>query len=138
MGISRKEFFRQGFISLGKTAIDIAGTLKGEGAPQAAVIPDTVPTGVPRPDMTAAAFNERCLARNCGCFACVERCQSQAIMVVPGQGILIDETCCTGCGTCEYVCPVTPKAVILQPRTKPFETSVIHADNIPAKGEETC
>jgi ferredoxin len=117
MSITRKEFFRQGFLSLGKTAIDIAGTLKGVGVVEAAVIPDTVPSKEPRPDMVASAFNERCLARNCGCIACVERCRSQAIMVVPGEGILIDITCCTGCGTCEYVCPVNPKAVILQPRT---------------------
>jgi|SRR6185369_17276627 len=118
MSITRKEFFRQGFISLGKTALDIAGTLRGDDVVEAAVIPDTVPSGAPRPDMTAIPFNERCLARNCGCFACVERCEPQAIMVVPGEGIRIDGALCTGCGTCEYVCPVNPKAVILQPRTK--------------------
>ena len=118
MSITRKEFFRQGFISLGKTAIDIADTLKGGETAETAVIPDTVPTGDPRPDMLAVPFNERCLARNCGCFACMERCQPQAIMVVPGEGIRIDAVRCTGCGTCEYVCPVTPKAVILSPRVK--------------------
>jgi ferredoxin len=118
MSITRKEFFRQGLISLGKTAIDIAETLKGETVVDATEIPDTVPSEGPRPDMNASAFNERCLARNCGCFACVERCRSQAIMVVPGEGVRIDETRCTGCGTCEYVCPVNPKAVILQPRAK--------------------
>ena len=116
MSITRKEFFRQGFISLGKTALDIAGTLKGGEAAAAAVIPDTVPSGEPRPDMAATAFNKRCLARNCGCFACVEHCHSQAIMVVPGEGIRIDETRCTGCGTCEYVCPVSPKAVTIVSR----------------------
>ena len=119
MSISRKDFFRQGLFSLGKTAIDLAGTLKsGDVSEAAATIPDAVPSGEPRPDMVASPFNERCLARNCGCFACVERCQSQAVMVVPGEGIRIDETRCTGCGTCEYVCPVNPKAVILTPRAK--------------------
>ena len=135
MGITRKEFFRQGFISLGKTALDIAGTLKGGEAVEAAVIPDTVPSGEARPDMAATPFNERCLARNCGCFACVERCQTQAIMVVPGEGIRIDETRCSGCGTCEYVCPVNPKAVIMQPRTKPVEIPAMNPNTIPAKGE---
>ena len=135
MSISRKDFLRQGFFSLGKTALDIAGTLKGGEVAEAAVIPDTVPSGESRPGMTAAPFNERCLARNCGCFACVERCQAQAIMVVPGEGILIDESCCTGCGTCEYVCPVNPKAVILQPRTVPLEPPATNAVNIPVKGE---
>jgi ferredoxin len=118
MSISRKDFFKQGLFSLGKTALDIAGTLKGDAATEAVVIPDTVPSGEVRPDMVAAPFNERCLARNCGCFACMERCRSQAIMVVPGEGVRIDETRCTGCGTCEYVCPVDPKAVVLVPRSK--------------------
>ena len=135
MSISRKEFLRQGLFSLGKTALDIAGTLNGGEVAEAAVIPDTEPSGEPRPDLAATPFNERCLARNCGCFACVERCQSQAIMVVPGEGIRIDEARCTGCGTCEYVCPVKPKAVILQPRTKQAEIPAKIADNIPAKGE---
>jgi ferredoxin len=121
MSITRKEFFRQGFISLGRTALDLAGTLKGGETVEAAVFPDMLPSGEPRPDMSAFSFNGRCLARNCGCFTCVERCQSQAIMVVPGEGIRIDETRCTGCGTCEYVCPVSPRAVILQPRTIPVE-----------------
>ncbi len=138
MTITRKEFFRQGFITLGRTALDIAGTLRGGEAVEAAVIPDTVPSGEPRPDMTATSFNERCLARNCGCFACVERCQVQAIMVVPGEGIRVDETRCTGCGTCEYVCPVNPKAVKLQPRTPSVEITAMNADIIPTKGESTC
>jgi ferredoxin len=138
MSITRKEFFRQGFISLGRTALDIAGTLQGGAAVEAAVAADTAPSGEPRPDLTASPFNEGCLARNCGCFACVERCQTQAIMALAGEGIRIDETRCTGCGTCEYVCPVNPKAVILQPRMKPAEPTAMKADTIPAKGERTC
>jgi MinD superfamily P-loop ATPase len=135
MSISRKEFFRQGFISLGKTAIDIAGTLKGGETAQTATIPETVPACDPRSDMVATFLNERCLARNCGCFACVERCQSQAIMVVPGEGIRIGESLCTGCGTCEYVCQLDPKAVMMQPRTKNVETVAQNANNIMVKGE---
>jgi ferredoxin len=135
MSITRKEFFRQGFLSLGKTALEIAGTLKGNETTEAAGIPDTAPSDEPRPDMVATSFSERCLARNCGCFACVERCQSQAVMVIPGEGIRVDETRCTGCGTCEYVCPVVPKAVILQPRTVPVELFAMNAVNTPTKGE---
>jgi ferredoxin len=138
MSITRKEFFHQGFISLGRTALDIAGAVKGGESLEPAVTPDTVPPDEPRSDLAASPFNERCLASNCGCFACVERCQAQAIMVVAGEGIRIDETRCIGCGTCEYVCPVNPKAVILQPRTKPVETPAMNADTIPAKGERTC
>lgn len=119
MGISRKEFFRQGLFSLGKTALDLTNSLTGAAAPSQATIPDTPAPGEPRPDMVATPFNERCLARNCGCFACVERCEPQAIMVVPGEGIRVDSSRCNGCGTCEYVCPVVPKAVALVPREKP-------------------
>jgi ferredoxin len=135
MSISRKEFFRQGLFSLGKTALDVAGTLTGKGLVEAVAIPDTPPTGESRPDMVATGFNDRCLARYCGCFACIERCPTQAVMVVPGQGIRIDESLCTGCGTCEYVCMVAPKAVILQPRTQPAELSAMNAVNTPTKGE---
>jgi ferredoxin len=135
MSITRKEFFRQGLISLGKTALDLAETLKGGEVVEAAVIPDSVPSGEPWPDMAVTLFSERCLARNCGCFACVERCQTQAILVIQGEGIHIDEARCTGCGACEYVCPVNPKAVILQPRIKPVELPAMNADKISAKGE---
>jgi ferredoxin len=135
MSITRKDFFRQGFFSLGRTALDIAGTLGGGEVVEASGIADTPPSGGPRPEMAAASFNERCLARNCGCFACVERCRTQAIMVVPGEGIRVDETRCSGCGTCEYVCPVNPKAVILQPRIPSVEKTAMIADTIPTKGE---
>ena len=115
--LTRKEFFTQGFMSLGKTVIDITGTLLAKGVPmEPPVQQQSEPSLEPRPDMVATPFNERCLARNCGCFACVERCESQAIMVVPGEGIRVDDRLCTGCGSCEYVCPVQPKAVVLAPR----------------------
>jgi ferredoxin len=115
ISLTRKEFFRQGILSLGKTALDIAGTLKG-GAVYAQNTPVPEEPSGPRPDMVATAFNERCLARSCGCLSCAERCEAQAVQVVPGEGVRIDESLCTGCGTCEYVCPVMPKAVILVPR----------------------
>ena len=116
MSLTRKEFFRQGLFSLGKTALEIVDTMKVGTANTYANLPDSADPPVARPDMVAEAFNERCLARSCGCIACVERCEPEAIMVVPGQGIRIDESRCTGCSMCEYVCPVTPKAVILSPR----------------------
>jgi ferredoxin len=116
MSLTRKEFLRQGFFSLGKTALDIAETLKGETVGEPVPASEASEAPEPRPDMLAESFNERCLARNCGCFACVERCEPQAIMVVPGEGIRIDGERCTGCGMCEYVCPVVPKAVALIPR----------------------
>ena len=132
MSITRKEFLRQGLISLGKTALDIADTLKGRDAVIAAAVPETEPSGEPRPDMVATPFSEHCLARGCGCFACIERCLTQAITLVPGEGIRIDETLCTGCGTCEYVCPVTPKAVALASRDKKQDLFDVDQEILPA------
>lgn len=116
MSINRKEFFRQGFLAVGKTVLDVAETINGNQVPSYCAQPDMPPEPAANPDMVAESFNERCLARNCGCFACAERCQSMAIQVTPGKGIVIDECRCTGCGMCDYVCPVAPKAIILSPR----------------------
>ena len=116
MSISRKEFFRQGLFSLGKTALDLAENLKGR-LPVVPVDPEgATPLSEPRPDMRAEAFNERCLARTHGCSACVERCKPVAIKLIPGVGVRINPQFCNGCGECEYVCPVEPKAIVLIPR----------------------
>lgn len=116
MSISRKEFFRQGLFSIGKTALDIADTLKGRLPILPVEPPGANPLSEQRPDMVAEAFNERCLARNHSCSACVERCKPQAIKLIAGVGIRINPMFCNGCGDCEYVCPVEPKAVVLIPR----------------------
>lgn len=113
MNLSRKEFFKKSLFSLGETVGTAVGVLKTsqvvESSPEE---PDGfVPTD--HEDLVALADNQRCLAKNCGCFACNERCETQAILVVMGEGIRIDGTRCTGCGACEYVCPVTPKAITL-------------------------
>ena len=118
MSISRKDFFRQGFSSLGKTAPDIAGTLKGHLPATPAMEPHgTFPVPCKaRPDLVAEAFNDRCLARSSSCFVCTESCKPKAIKLNPGVGIRINPLFCDGCGACEYVCPVEPKAVVLVPR----------------------
>lgn len=113
MTLSRKEFFRQSLFSLGDTLLKATGVLQQplqESDEEAAALPyrDQPMVAVPR--------NERCLARNCGCFSCVERCEVQAITIVMGEGIRIDRTLCTGCSNCLYVCPVTPKAIGLRIR----------------------
>lgn len=116
MNMSRKDFFKKSLYSLGEAITTVSGALK-EPPPQHPTIPDTADfVPAPREEMLAVAHNGQCLARNCGCFACFERCETQAITVIMGEGIRIDDAKCTGCGTCEYVCPVTPKAVTLQPR----------------------
>jgi ferredoxin len=118
--LSRKEFFQQGLFSLGDTVLKASGILRGttvnllHGPDQGLSDPDGPEADEPR---LARAINECCLARNCGCFSCVERCELQAISVVMGEGIRIDEDICTGCGSCAYVCPVTPRAIRFEART---------------------
>ncbi len=117
MSISRKDFFRHGISSLGKAAFDIAGTLKGHLPAIAAIAPQgqSLPSE-PRPDLVAEAFNDRCLARTNSCSSCVDSCKPKAIKLNPGVGIRINRQFCDGCGDCEYVCPVEPKAVVVVPR----------------------
>lgn len=114
MNVSRKDFFRQSLFSLGRAVCSVTGAIDSPGAKEPEDH-DGAPVG--RKDHVAVARNELCLARNCGCFACVERCEVQAIQVVMGEGIRIDDARCTGCGSCEYVCPVTPKVIELAERS---------------------
>jgi len=118
MTLSRKEFFRQGLYSLGESLLKVGETVRELRHPPGPGAVDADPESEPVPDADSVAGvdNRHCLARNCGCFSCVERCDAGAIGVVMGEGIRIDETLCSGCGTCEYVCPVTPKALRMVPR----------------------
>jgi ferredoxin len=127
MNISRKEFFRKSLLSLGEAVFTVSDALKNPAAAPME-IPDTVdfePT--PGEEEVAVANNEQCLARNSGCFACMERCATDAIKLIPGVGIGINQQQCNGCGTCQYVCPVTPKAVKMQARSTIPAASVNHA-----------
>lgn len=116
MNISRKDFFRKSLFTLGEAVSTVSNALNSADADETPSQPEGEFVPVERDDQVAVAHNEHCLARNCGCFACVERCEPQAILVVMGEGIRIDETSCTGCGACEHVCPVSPKAVVMAPR----------------------
>lgn len=113
MTLSRKDFFRQGLFSLGEVLVKAGGAVRemrvSLASPPIDVEPDNKP--VPDENKVAMADNQYCLAKNCGCYACMERCEAGAIKLIPGVGIRINRQLCTGCGTCEYVCPVTPKAV---------------------------
>lgn len=117
MNISRKEFFKKSLTSLGETLLAVSDALTTP-APPAAEIPDTENLrATPRENLVAVAGNEQCLARNSGCFACIEQCAPGAIAPAPGVGIRVNQHLCNGCGVCEYVCPVTPKAVRMQDRS---------------------
>ncbi len=128
MNISRKEFFRRSLMSLGEAVGTISDALKTPVVAPMAIVDTADYDASPCQDMVAVAFNENCLAKNSGCFACMERCEFDAIKLIPGVGIRINAYLCTGCGICEYVCPVTPKAVRMKIRTTTIPApSVDHA-----------
>jgi ferredoxin-type protein NapG len=67
-------------------------------------------TGEPRLGV-AVVDNDRCLARQGGCFTCEERCPSGALAIDRRLGLVIDQDRCTGCGRCEYYCPLEITAI---------------------------
>lgn len=138
MTLSRKDFFKQGFFSLGEALLKAGGAVAGvQETPECP--PDNheeAAAPVSDENTVARADNRHCLAKNCGCFSCVDRCEPGAIMLLPGTGIRIDEERCTGCGNCEYVCPVTPKAIRMHVRTT-HTPSAAQAEQ-PQKGVSPC
>lgn len=137
MNISRKDFFRKSLFSLGDALCSVSGVMKSPSEP-AMTVPDTADfVSAPHEDLAAFAFNNSCLAKNSGCFACMERCEPGAIKLIPGVGIRINQQLCNGCGACEYVCPVTPKAIRMQARTI-HTPSTDHAKPPSQKGEPPC
>jgi ferredoxin len=61
----------------------------------------------------------RCIVKTKGtdCAACSEQCPTQAVTTVPyGVNLRLpqlDPELCTGCGGCEYACPVQPQKAIV-------------------------
>lgn len=120
MNVSRKQFLRRGLLSLGSAALEVAAGLRlTEAASADAGPPQPEPELLPRAEVVAKPRPGLCLARSCGCFACIERCEAEAITLVSGKGIEVDPALCTGCGSCSYLCPTTPKAVVLAARDLP-------------------
>lgn len=138
MNISRKDFFRKSLLSFGEALCSASGVVKSPSEP-AIEVPDMADF-VPKPneEFSAVAHNDICLARNSGCFACMERCEPGAIKLIPGVGIRINPRLCNGCGTCEHVCPVTPKGIRMQARTTMQNTSAYQAELPPERGESPC
>ena len=154
MTLSRKDFFRQSFFTLGKSVLSVGETVREAQAslygsseavlsesatgeePEWALSPGEL-AGLPPlqgedrglsaeerspkedgdgVDLVARVDNRHCMAKNCGCFSCLERCESGAISLVLGEGIAIDASLCTGCGDCCNICPLAPQALALVTR----------------------
>jgi Pyruvate/2-oxoacid:ferredoxin oxidoreductase delta subunit len=103
MNLTRKEFLREGLISLGKVLVGPAAT--------PALFESSA--GDPTRPGIARADNSRCLARQAGCFSCLERCPTEALSLEPGRGVRVDAKKCSGCGACEDICPLHPKAITI-------------------------
>jgi len=138
MNISRKEFLRKSLFSLGETVRTVCDALKTPAAVSMEVRDTDDFDATPLEDQVAVAHNEQCLARNSGCFACMEHCKSEAIKLIPGVGVRINQQLCNGCGTCEYACPVTPKAVRMRTRTISQTSYSDQSELPPQKGKSQC
>lgn len=55
--------------------------------------------------------------RNEDCRICVAKCPlgSTAITLSPAGQIEVQAQGCVGCGTCQFYCPTTPKAITIEP-----------------------
>lgn len=82
----------------------------------AACQPDVLSSRVPPMMGTAKITEHLCLAHHgTTCTVCSERCPvPAAIHVIDGKPT-VNESNCTGCGVCRYVCPAPENAVLLMP-----------------------
>ena len=92
-----------------------------EICPNGAILPLTVEEKITTQIGVARFIKHNCIAFTdesaCRAWACVENCPTKAIrLVLYKNGKKLPEIIpdiCTGCGACEYVCPATPKAFIV-------------------------
>lgn len=64
----------------------------------------------------AKILGHACLARTGTCTVCSEQCPVEGALQPDDQGRpRVDETLCTGCGVCQYVCPAPETAVLVLP-----------------------
>ena len=62
---------------------------------------------------------DRCLMQHgAWCDECVQKCPftGKALRFEANFRLVVDPEHCTGCGVCEYVCPMNPPAIWVQPR----------------------
>ncbi|HSW43998.1 MAG TPA: 4Fe-4S dicluster domain-containing protein [Phycisphaerae bacterium] len=70
-------------------------------------------------EMGLARWQPRACLRTQGdpCTLCVDKCPlgAEALAIGPAGEIQVRETGCVGCGTCQFYCPVLPKAIVVYP-----------------------
>jgi Fe-S-cluster-containing hydrogenase component 2 len=66
---------------------------------------------------TAVVRTESCLAFNGSvCLTCFDACPlKRSALNFKTNRPVVDPVTCTGCGQCEYVCPVEEKGIVVKP-----------------------
>lgn len=82
----------------------------------AACEPGVLTSQVPPVMGTAKITEQLCLAHHSTtCTVCSERCPVPGAVHVESGKPIIQESNCTGCGVCRYVCPAPENAILLMP-----------------------
>lgn len=78
--------------------------------------PGVLTSSIPPIMGTAQVTEHLCLAHHhTTCTVCSERCPVEGVFTVTEGKPFIDESLCTGCGVCRYVCPAPENAILLMP-----------------------
>ncbi len=96
--------------------------------------PNVLTSLIPKMMGTAKVTEHLCLAHHgTTCTVCSERCRVEGAIEVTDGKPTVNETACTGCGVCRYVCPAPENAILLMPsflRPSPAQSMTTNADPI--------
>ena len=123
--VLRPSFLEYGFAGMSQPMMDYESgscnydcVICGEVCPTGAILKKSVEEKK-RIQIGKAKFSkDDCIvvSKKKDCAACSEHCPTKAVHTVPYEGNLllpeVDDEICIGCGSCEHVCPVTPKKAI--------------------------
>lgn len=78
--------------------------------------PNVLTPLIPKMMGTAKVTQHLCLAHHgTTCTVCSERCVVDGAIEVTNGKPTVNESICTGCGVCRYVCPAPENAILLMP-----------------------